>query len=91
MYFFNTYAGFDGEALNTAETANSWLDPPLSSTFISESLSMTSLVQQASHVQQEPSNYQQVDENILRFSSHFGNSSSSGPIESCNNLEDDPK
>lgn len=91
MYFvFHTYAGFGPDILNTAELANSWLDPPLSSTTsISVSLSMTSLVQQAFHdVQQTPSNYQQVDENIVRFSSHFGSSSSSRPSESSNNWEE---
>ncbi|XP_016460165.1 ethylene-responsive transcription factor ERF114-like [Nicotiana tabacum] len=76
---FNHTSGFGPDTLNTAEPANSWLNPPLSSTSISESSSMTSLVQQA------PSNYQQVDENI---SSQFWNSSSSRPSESSNNWEE---
>ncbi|OIT02817.1 PREDICTED: ethylene-responsive transcription factor ERF114-like [Nicotiana attenuata] len=86
---FNHISGFDPDILNTVELANSWLDPPLSSTSIADSSSMTSLVQQASHdVQQAPSNYQQVDENIVKFSSLFGNISSSRPSESSNNWEE---
>ncbi|XP_059299777.1 ethylene-responsive transcription factor ERF113-like [Lycium ferocissimum] len=66
-------SGFVSKALNFAEP-----------TFISESSSITSLVQQA------PS-YHKEDENIPRFSSHLGTSSSSGPIESSLEEFDDPK
>ncbi|XP_060168882.1 ethylene-responsive transcription factor ERF113-like [Lycium barbarum] len=66
-------SGFVSKALNFAKP-----------TFISESSSITSLVQQA------PS-YHKEDENIPRFSPYFGTSSSSGPIESSLEEFDDPK
>ncbi|XP_016578395.1 ethylene-responsive transcription factor ERF114 isoform X4 [Capsicum annuum] len=59
----------------------------------SESSSLTSLIQQVSHVEQEPRyiNHQQEDENVLRFSSYFGTCSSSGPTESSLEEFGDPK
>ncbi|PHT45946.1 Ethylene-responsive transcription factor [Capsicum baccatum] len=77
--FYHPSAGFNPNALTSVEP--------------SESSSMTSLIQQVSHVEQEPRyiNHQQEDENVLRFSSYFGTCSSSGPTESSLEEFGDPK
>ncbi|KAF3623488.1 Ethylene-responsive transcription factor [Capsicum annuum] len=77
--FYHLSAGFNPNALTSVEP--------------SESSSLTSLIQQVSHVEQEPRyiNHQQEDENVLRFSSYFGTCSSSGPTESSLEEFGDPK
>ncbi|MCD7466649.1 hypothetical protein HAX54_003560 [Datura stramonium] len=77
-------SGFSPKILNYVEP----------SSFVSESPSMTPLVEQASHdvQQQEPIryNHQQEDENMLRFSSNFGTCSNSVPTESSLEEFEDP-